>query len=88
MISEAVLMKNGDKLFEPAAFLFFKQFSSLKTLLAVVVVVLYYFVSNGSKRNTYFYNISEKGTRSISDWDTASRPQRSSSRAATPHYRR
>ena len=32
------------------------------------------FVANDSKRNTYFYNISEKGTRSISDWDTASRP--------------
>ena len=35
MISEAVLMKNGDKSSEPAAFLFFKQFSSLKTSLAV-----------------------------------------------------
>ena len=35
MISEAVLMKNGDKLSEPAAYLFFKQFSSLKTSLAV-----------------------------------------------------
>ena len=36
MISEAVLMKNGDKSSEPAAFLLFKQFSSLKTSLAVV----------------------------------------------------
>ena len=35
MISEAVLMKNGEKSSEPAAFLFFKQFSSLKLSLAV-----------------------------------------------------
>ena len=35
MISEAVLIKNGDKSSEPAAFIFLKQFSSLKTSLAV-----------------------------------------------------
>ena len=35
MISSVVLMKKGDKSSEPAAFLFCKQFSSLKTSLAV-----------------------------------------------------